>query len=93
MWGHFCLPNNELLLKISLVWIKDMGCDFLLLLPKTEHAVLLLLYKNAPPPRPQAGIAAQRLSSAAFEATPVFAAAKIGGGSNVRCNEMLGAIT
>jgi hypothetical protein len=32
----------------------------------------------------------QRLSSAAFEATPAFAAAKVGGGSNVRCNDLLG---
>ena len=30
-----------------------------------------------------------RLSSAAFEATPVFAEAKMGGGSNARCNDLL----
>ncbi len=35
---------------------------------------------------------AQRLSSAAFEATTVFAAAKMGGGSNVRCSDLLDAI-
>lgn len=32
------------------------------------------------------------MSSAAFEATPVFAKAKIGGGSNVHCNDLLGAV-
>jgi hypothetical protein len=36
--------------------------------------------------------AVQRLSSATFEATPVFAVAKMGGGSNVRCNDLLGGI-
>ena len=34
-------------------------------------------------------LAAQRLSSAAFEATTVFAVAKMGGGSNVRCSDLL----
>ena len=33
--------------------------------------------------------AAQRLSSPAFEAMPVFAAAKMGSGSNVRRNDLL----
>ena len=33
---------------------------------------------------------AQRLRSGAFEATTVFAATKIGGGSNVTCNVLLG---
>ena len=32
---------------------------------------------------------AQRLSSGAFDATPVFAVAKIGGGSNVTCSDLL----
>jgi hypothetical protein len=35
-------------------------------------------------------IGVQRRSSATFEATPVFASAKMGGGSNVRCNDLLG---
>lgn len=34
----------------------------------------------------------QRLSSAAFEATPVFATAKMGGGSNVGYSDLLGPI-
>ena len=33
---------------------------------------------------------AQRLSSGAFEATPAFATAKVGGGSNVTCSDLLG---
>ncbi len=31
----------------------------------------------------------QRLSSAAFEAMPAFAEAKVGSGSNVRCSDLL----
>jgi hypothetical protein len=34
--------------------------------------------------------ASQRPSSEAFEATPVFALAKMGGGSNIPCNDLLG---
>ena len=32
---------------------------------------------------------AQRLSSGAFDATPAFAAAKVGGGPNVTCSDLL----
>lgn len=34
-------------------------------------------------------LGAQYLSSTAFEATAVFAVANMGGGSNVRCNDLL----
>lgn len=34
-------------------------------------------------------MAYNRLSSGAFEATPTFATAKVGGGSNVTCSDLL----